>query len=96
MRLFAALKKYREVKPHWEELCHQCGQCCFERSYEQGRLCVNHRRPCEFLDTETNLCVVYPYRLEACDRCKKVTLRHALSKHYLPDTCGYRQTFQQK
>ena len=94
MGLIAILKKYREVKPHWEQLCHRCGQCCYERSFENGHLLVEENCPCEFLDPDTKLCVVYPYRFEACERCTKVTLRHALSPRYLPETCAYAQTFR--
>lgn len=94
MGLIAVLRKYREVKPQWEQLCHRCGQCCYERSFENGHLLVEQNCPCEFLDTETKLCVVYPYRFEACERCTKVTLRHALSPRYLPETCAYAQTFR--
>lgn len=94
MGLIAVLKKYREVKPQWEQLCHRCGQCCYERSFENGRLLIEDNCPCEFLDPEIKLCVVYPYRFEACERCTKVTLRHALSPRYLPETCGYAQTFR--
>lgn len=93
MGLWAVWKKYREVKPRWEQLCHGCGQCCYERTpAKDGRF--TPIRPCEFLDEETLRCVVYPHRFEACPYCRKVTLRHALSRRYLPDSCGYVQTFR--
>ncbi len=68
--------------------------CCHERTvYDDGEMDIDLTAPCEFLDAERNLCTVYEERLKKCPQCSRVTLRKALSKHYLPPSCAYRRLF---
>jgi uncharacterized cysteine cluster protein YcgN (CxxCxxCC family) len=80
--------------PGWEDICMQCGQCCFEREIDEtGQDFIDYECPCEFLDVETRLCTVYEQRFELCDRCNKVTPAMALFTDLLPQNCEYRRRF---
>lgn len=92
---FKILSIYAANKQNWEDLCQQCGMCCYERVfYPDGSVSVDITAPCEFLDEETRLCTVYESRHEVCSDCRKVDLRQALSRKTLPPTCAYRQLFE--
>ena len=82
------------LKSQWEDLCTQCGVCCYERERVCGELQIHEGAPCSFLDTETKLCTVYDTRLKTCKECRQVTVFHALFSPYLPNSCGYVQTFR--
>lgn len=89
------LIEYRKWKDDWEDLCDQCGKCCYTRSPSfKGDVEIDYSKPCKFLDTESNLCVVYNYRFDACDYCGKVNLFRAVFSPYLPSTCAYVRTFR--
>lgn len=94
MRLFAALKMYLFDPETWEDVCDRCGLCCYEREIsDDGVQAVNLSAPCEFLDTECNLCTAYEDRFVLCDRCHKITPRDVLSRYTLPPTCAYKRRF---
>ena len=82
------------VQDWWDDICTQCGACCYRRDRIDGQLIVNKQAPCRFLDTDDNLCTVYTTRFKKCAECHQVTLFHALFSRYLPDDCGYVQKFR--
>lgn len=91
---FKIIGIYRTNKDRWEEVCQQCGLCCYERVfYDDGSVAIDFTAPCEHLEESTNLCKVYENRYVACPDCHKVGLRQALSSKTLPPTCAYRQLF---
>ena len=73
----------------WEDLCLRCGLCCKEKVVTPEFLIIYDEMPCEFHDTETGLCRVYPERFRKCPRCEKVTVFKAMFAPYLPESCGY-------
>jgi uncharacterized protein len=88
--MIALIRRARaERRARWEALCLRCGRCCYEKEYRGRRLVTNYRKPCPHLDTNSQACRVYSTRFETCDRCRKMTIVHALFVKWLPDTCGY-------
>jgi len=81
-------------RTRWESICLRCGCCCYEKEYRGRTLVANYRKPCPHLDTHTHACRVYAARFEACVRCRKMTIVHALFVKWLPDTCGYVQHYR--
>ena len=84
----------RPVREWWDDICTQCGACCYRRDRVAGELVVKKDQPCRFLDTEHNLCTTYDTRFKECAECRQVTLVHALFSRYLPDDCGYVEKFR--
>ena len=80
----------------WDSICKKCGICCHDRDKKKGRLIVNYDMPCEYIDVESNTCIIYKNRFKICRECKKVTIIHALFSRYLPKTCGYVMRFRNK
>ena len=78
-----------ERRARWEAICLKCGRCCYEKEYRGRSIVTNYRKPCPHLDTIDNSCRVYDARFETCDRCRKMTIAHALFVSWLPDSCGY-------
>lgn len=62
---------------------------------EDGDVIIDYAAPCEFLDTKTRQCTVYENRFEACARCNRVTVLHALFARHLPEGCAYVRTFRE-
>ncbi|MEM5947906.1 hypothetical protein WKV44_05055 [Spirochaetia bacterium 38H-sp] len=86
----ALLYYLKKGRGNWEELCNRCGKCCYTRSvYPDGTLFIDYDRPCEYLDTDSNLCTVYERRFEVCKTCRKVNIFHALFARHMPPDCAY-------
>ena len=79
------------LNERWEDLCHRCGDCCYEKDIIEGNLAVDLASPCPFHDPDTRLCRVYETRFEANPRCEKVGLFKALFSPWLPPHCGYQR-----
>jgi len=74
--------------PEWDALCNRCGKCCFDKLVdEEDRLIA--ATPCEHLDQETGLCLVYENRFMVCPECIKLTPKNLPTFDWLPDDCGY-------
>jgi len=71
----------------WESLCCRCGRCCYEKVDFEGRIYYTEL-PCEFLDTETNLCRVYTERDVKRPGCVRLT-DEILPKGIMPADCPY-------
>lgn len=83
-----------ERRKQWDEVCTQCGLCCYQKEYRRGRLYINLNRPCPYLDTQSKLCMVYDNRFKICRDCKKVTMYHALFSSLMPVSCAYVQRYR--
>lgn len=81
--------KIARARRSWEDTCSRCGICCYEKGYVGGRIYINMRAPCRYLDTETRLCTVYEKRFKVCKDCIKVNIFHALFSGQMPENCGY-------
>lgn len=71
----------------WESICCRCGRCCYEKVDFEGRIYYTEL-PCEFLDTETNLCRVYTERDVKRPGCVRLT-EEILPKGIMPADCPY-------
>jgi uncharacterized cysteine cluster protein YcgN (CxxCxxCC family) len=71
----------------WESICCRCGRCCYEKVDFEDRIYYTEL-PCEFLDTETNLCRVYTERDVKRPGCVRLT-DEILPKGIMPADCPY-------
>lgn len=71
----------------WESICCRCGRCCYEKVDFEDRIYYTEL-PCEFLDTETNLCRVYTERDVKRPGCVRLTDK-ILPKGIMPADCPY-------
>lgn len=79
----------------WEELCRQCGRCCFEK-YEDGNGAIFHTRtPCRYLDINTRRCRIYERRFTINPECIKLTPELVATLPWLHPDCGYRKAREQ-
>lgn len=79
------IDKKKEREAH-EALCRRCGICCHQK-LRFGDAVVITDVPCEFLDTETNLCTVYPQRYIRQPLCSSAEV--SLESCTLPEDCPY-------
>ncbi len=93
--IFRIIREWWKWHKNWDDLCTRCGNCCYQRHVtKDGEVLIDYFHPCENLDTETQLCRIYPDRLKKCSHCKKVTLWTALFNPTLPNDCPYATTFR--
>jgi len=87
--------QYKKWRKNWDELCNKCGLCCYARSVSPfGKVTIDFNAPCEYFDTNTNLCRVFEKRFKKCDHCGSVNLFCALFNRSLPPDCAYYKTFR--
>jgi uncharacterized cysteine cluster protein YcgN (CxxCxxCC family) len=73
----------------WEDICRQCGQCCFEKIIDgQGRPYTTDIA-CRFLDVVTRRCKVYHKRFEVGEGCINLTPEVVRDADWLPEDCAY-------
>ncbi|MCD7733088.1 MAG: hypothetical protein LUH56_06575 [Oscillospiraceae bacterium] len=91
----SVFKEWLKWRKDWDSLCTRCGKCCYTRSIgSDGKVRIHYDNPCEYLDTQTNLCRVYEERFKKCNHCGKLTLYTALFNTTLPEDCPYVTTFR--
>lgn len=73
----------------WEERCRRCGRCCYEKLEYRGEIYYTGT-PCEWLDTATRLCAVYPDRHKVRPGCLPLT-PFTVARGILPADCPYVQ-----
>ncbi|MCD8350558.1 MAG: hypothetical protein LUC93_08120 [Planctomycetaceae bacterium] len=78
--------KSAEARQAHEALCRRCGVCCHQK-VRFGDVVVITDVPCEFLDTATNTCTVYPERFVRQPLCSSADVSAATGT--LPDDCPY-------
>ncbi len=74
----------------WEDLCHQCGECCFEKTINSRGKILTTAIPCRFLDIHTRRCRIYPDRFKHEEDCIKLTPENVGELDWLPEDCAYR------
>lgn len=95
MQVLQAIGTFLFARAEWEELCDQCGRCCFEREIDaDGDVVIDYAAPCELLDVATRRCREYDRRFQVCSRCRRLTPLHALVGRYLPPDCAYVRRFR--
>jgi len=75
----------------WEALCHQCGDCCFEKWIDDKGHTHPTRIPCRFLDLFNRHCTVYEQRFKMGEGCLKLSPENVADLDWLPASCGYRR-----
>ncbi|MDK2848910.1 MAG: uncharacterized protein PWP34_2263 [Desulfuromonadales bacterium] len=81
----------KTTMPDWENICQQCGECCFEKLPDKhGRLYTSNI-PCRFLDVATRRCKVYHKRFDVGEGCIKLTPEVVREADWLPENCAYVQ-----
>lgn len=75
----------------WENLCEQCGTCCFEKLEDDAGTIFFSAVPCRYLDVVTRQCKVYERRFEINPDCLQLTPELVTQLHWLHDDCGYRK-----
>jgi hypothetical protein len=73
-------------KPVDENLCNHCGKCCYKKIIV-GRIVYITPFPCEFLNTDTNLCTIYDRRKELNPLCLSVP--EGMKVSAFPKDCTY-------
>ncbi|MFP3928814.1 MAG: YcgN family cysteine cluster protein [Desulfobacteraceae bacterium] len=78
-------------RSEWEAVCDGCGNCCLEKveDEESGEISVIPVA-CEYLDTKTGRCLVYPDRMLVNSECIILTPESLREIPWLPETCAYR------
>ena len=71
----------------WEDICEHCGRCCYEKYEYRGKIFYSDT-PCEYLDTETNLCRIYHQRFELNPECARLS-PDVIKTGVLPEDCPY-------
>ncbi len=71
----------------WENICDNCGRCCYEKYDYRGKIFYTET-PCQYLNTETNLCRIYARRSELNLDCVCLTPK-LVRAGILPDDCPY-------
>lgn len=74
----------------WEDLCHRCGECCFEKKLGRKGTVITTAVPCRFLDIHSRNCRIYHQRLQAEEDCIKLTPEILPDLDWLPKNCAYR------
>ena len=74
-----------------EDICNRCGKCCHFK-IRIGSISVFSRKHCEFLDEETNLCIVYKDRFKKKPGC--LTIEEAIDIKAVPNDCPYVKDIQ--
>ena len=69
-----------------EGLCNNCGKCCYKKIIV-GRAVFITPFPCEFLDTNTNLCTIYDKRHELNPHC--LSVEEGMKVSAFPEDCPY-------
>lgn len=69
-----------------EKLCNNCGKCCYKKVLI-GRTVYITPFPCEYLDTNTNLCTIYDRRQELNPLCLSVP--DGMTVSAFPSDCPY-------
>lgn len=74
----------------WENLCRQCGLCCFEKIEDERGNIFYTQTPCRYLDVISRECVIYKRRFAINPECIKLTPELVSTLRWLPSDCGYR------
>ena len=73
----------------WENICIQCGDCCFEKTIGLDNKIYHTSIPCRYLDVNTRLCKVYHKRFKMGEECINLTPAVVKSANWLSNSCAY-------
>jgi uncharacterized cysteine cluster protein YcgN (CxxCxxCC family) len=76
--------------PDWDNLCLQCGRCCFEKIEDERGNIFYTQTACRYLDVISRQCKVFDRRFEINPSCVKLTAELVDTLRWLPRDCGYR------
>ena len=78
-----------ELSNAYEEVCINCGKCCFDKKLVRGVNVINYNSPCNFLKFmgRKSRCEVYSDRFAKCGKCLPVP--KAIKQRALPSSCPY-------
>ncbi len=71
----------------WEQLCENCGRCCYEKYEYRGKIFYTDV-PCQYLDSKTNRCRIYSNRATIHPECAQLT-PELIVAGILPSDCPY-------
>ena len=80
-----------ETVENWENICRQCGLCCFEKIEDEDGSIFFTTTPCRYLDVVSRECLIYERRFEINPDCVKLTENMVRELTWLHDDCGYMQ-----
>lgn len=86
-----AMENIADPENMWEELCLQCGRCCFEKYENDDGTIFFTSTPCRYLDIVSRQCKVYERRFEINPDCIALTPELVKSLNWLHDACAYRK-----
>jgi len=88
----------RMTPAEWDAICKRCGICCLEKlavafddeseKSPDDMDTIYLKRCCNYFNTKTKRCEIYPKRLDA-PNCNKVDMNVILEGKLLPASCGY-------
>ncbi len=71
-----------------EDLCVRCTICCYQKILKDEGSVVYTDRPCEYLDLDSGLCIVYESRTSMKENCVEIT-QDVVRLGALPRGCPY-------
>jgi len=81
----------------WESLCDGCGKCCLHKLQdEETDALLFTTISCQYLDSESCRCQVYPDRERYVPECLTLGPDHLDELQWLPSTCSYRLLYEGK
>ncbi len=85
------------TKQEWESLCDGCGKCCLIKleDIDDGEVYYTSVA-CQYLNTSTCRCTVYPQRFKKVPACTSITIDNIHQLNFLPETCAYRRVAENK
>ena len=82
-------------RQQWEALCDGCGRCCLQKLQDdESEEIVFTSVSCEYLNTETCRCMVYPDRVQKKANCSVIDRDNPEHFDWLPVSCAYRLRHQ--
>ncbi len=84
------------TESEWESLCDGCGKCCMHKLQDEESdallfTCIS----CEYLDTVSCQCRVYPKRKDYVPGCLNLKAKNLPEvSAWLPQTCAYRLLYE--
>jgi len=81
-------KKLADLSPdEWDAICDGCGRCCYEKYDYRGKIYYS-KKPCPYLDLDTNRCKIYRQRSTIHPDCARLT-PELVGAAILPEDCPY-------
>jgi len=81
----------------WEALCDGCGKCCMHKFEDEdtGEI-LRTNVACKLFEQSSCRCTKYEQRFELVPECLDIRNLSDTEMLWLPETCAYRLTFEEK